>query len=56
MILSHEDGHLRLIDFGTAKNLDDMSLNGPNFVGTPGTGNINTIDIEIVLILKIFGP
>ena len=28
-------GHLKLIDFGTAKNLSDPKLNGPNFVGTP---------------------
>lgn len=31
-----QKGHLCLIDFGTAKDLDDTSLNGPNFVGTPG--------------------
>lgn len=36
-MISHEDGHARLVDFGTAKNLKDTSLNGPNFVGTPGT-------------------
>lgn len=35
MIISHEDGHLRLVDFGTAKDLQDTRLNGPNFVGTP---------------------
>ncbi|RLN89444.1 hypothetical protein BBJ28_00013822 [Nothophytophthora sp. Chile5] len=28
-------GHLKLIDFGTAKNLADSALNGPSFVGTP---------------------
>jgi serine/threonine protein kinase len=27
-------GHLKLIDFGTAKNLVDTRLNGPEFVGT----------------------
>jgi serine/threonine protein kinase len=27
-------GHLKLIDFGTAKNLVDTKLNGPEFVGT----------------------
>ena len=27
-------GHLKLIDFGTAKNLVDIKLNGPEFVGT----------------------
>ncbi|OQR83335.1 3-phosphoinositide-dependent protein kinase [Achlya hypogyna] len=37
MILSKEDGHLRIVDFGTAKNLKDHTLNGPNFVGTPGS-------------------
>ncbi|EQC26917.1 AGC/PDK1 protein kinase [Saprolegnia diclina VS20] len=35
MIVSKVDGHLRLVDFGTAKNLADPALNGPNFVGTP---------------------
>jgi 3-phosphoinositide dependent protein kinase-1 len=28
-------GHLKLIDFGTAKNLVDTKLNGGEFVGTP---------------------
>ncbi|RLN71227.1 hypothetical protein BBJ28_00020249, partial [Nothophytophthora sp. Chile5] len=28
-------GHLKLIDFGTVKNLADSALNGPSFVGTP---------------------
>ncbi|CAI5741342.1 unnamed protein product [Hyaloperonospora brassicae] len=28
-------GHLKLIDFGTAKDLADKKLDGPNFVGTP---------------------
>ncbi|CAH0517868.1 unnamed protein product [Peronospora belbahrii] len=28
-------GHLKLIDFGTAKNLAEKKLDGPNFVGTP---------------------
>ena len=27
------NGHLKIIDFGTAKDLIDKSLNGPNFVG-----------------------
>ena len=29
------DGHVKLIDFGTAKDLKDTDLNGPEFVGTP---------------------
>ncbi len=29
------DGHLKLIDFGTAKDLGSPDLNGPEFVGTP---------------------
>ncbi len=28
-------GHLKLVDFGTAKDLLDTTLNGPEFVGTP---------------------
>jgi len=28
-------GHVKLIDFGTAKDLVDTDLNGPEFVGTP---------------------
>ncbi|GMF65044.1 unnamed protein product [Phytophthora lilii] len=37
-------GHLKLIDFGTAKNLTDSALNGPNFVGTPEYMPPETID------------
>lgn len=29
------DGHLKVIDFGTAKDLVETDLNGPEFVGTP---------------------
>jgi serine/threonine protein kinase len=29
-----ESGHLQVIDFGTAKDLVDTKLNGPEFVGT----------------------
>jgi len=29
------DGHVKLIDFGTVKDLIDTDLNGPEFVGTP---------------------
>lgn len=28
-------GHLKIIDFGTAKDLVEVDLNGPEFVGTP---------------------
>ncbi|KAG7381413.1 hypothetical protein PHYPSEUDO_006031 [Phytophthora pseudosyringae] len=37
-------GHLKLIDFGTAKNLADAKLSGPNFVGTPEYMPPETID------------
>jgi 3-phosphoinositide dependent protein kinase-1 len=37
-------GHLKLIDFGSAKNLADATLNGPNFVGTPEYMPPETID------------
>ena len=30
-----EEGHVKLIDFGTAKDLMETDLNGPEFVGTP---------------------
>ncbi|KAL7680483.1 putative protein kinase domain, calcineurin-like phosphoesterase domain, ApaH type, PDPK1 family [Plasmopara halstedii] len=35
VVCNDAGGHIKLIDFGTAKNLDDEKLNGPNFVGTP---------------------
>ncbi|KAG1700181.1 hypothetical protein DVH05_011990 [Phytophthora capsici] len=36
MVVCKDAGnHLKLIDFGTAKNMADDKLNGPNFVGTP---------------------
>jgi 3-phosphoinositide dependent protein kinase-1 len=34
MLLTRE-GHLKFVDFGTAKDLIDTKLNGPEFVGTP---------------------
>ena len=34
-ILLSSTGHLILIDFGTAKDLIQTDLNGPEFVGTP---------------------
>mmetsp|Transcript_17573 Transcript_17573/g.41308 ORF Transcript_17573/g.41308 Transcript_17573/m.41308 type:complete len:1011 (-) Transcript_17573:279-3311(-) len=34
-ILLNRHGHLILIDFGTAKDLVERDLNGPEFVGTP---------------------
>jgi len=30
-----EDGHIRLIDFGTCKDMIETDRNGPEFVGTP---------------------
>ena len=30
-----ESGHVKLVDFGTAKDLNDTKFNGPEFVGTP---------------------
>jgi 3-phosphoinositide dependent protein kinase-1 len=33
-VLLTASGHVKLIDFGTAKDLVDTSLNGPEFVGT----------------------
>jgi len=34
-LMIQANGHLKVIDFGTAKDLVDESLNGPEFVGTP---------------------
>lgn len=44
MVVSKDTNHLKLIDFGTAKNLADTALNGPNFVGTPEYMAPETID------------
>jgi serine/threonine protein kinase len=35
VLLSERNGHVILIDFGTAKDLIQTDLNGPEFVGTP---------------------
>jgi len=35
VLLSERNGHVILIDFGTAKDLVQTDLNGPEFVGTP---------------------
>lgn len=35
VLLSERGGHVVLIDFGTAKDLIQTDLNGPEFVGTP---------------------
>jgi len=34
-VLLQENGHICLIDFGTAKDMNQTDLNGPEFVGTP---------------------
>ena len=34
-IVMSASGHIKLVDWGTAKDLADTSLNGPDFVGTP---------------------
>uniref|UniRef100_K3WPX8 Protein kinase domain-containing protein n=1 Tax=Globisporangium ultimum (strain ATCC 200006 / CBS 805.95 / DAOM BR144) TaxID=431595 RepID=K3WPX8_GLOUD len=44
MVVCKDTNHLKLIDFGTAKNLADTALNGPNFVGTPEYMSPETID------------
>lgn len=44
MVVCKDTHHLKLIDFGTAKNLADTALNGPNFVGTPEYMSPETID------------
>ncbi|KAL3673256.1 hypothetical protein V7S43_000977 [Phytophthora oleae] len=45
MVVCKDAGnHLKLIDFGTAKNLADDKLNGPCFVGTPEYMPPETID------------
>ncbi|TMW68764.1 hypothetical protein Poli38472_006232 [Pythium oligandrum] len=44
MVVCATDGHIRLIDFGTAKDLADATLNGPNFVGTPEYMSPETVD------------
>ncbi|KAJ0407401.1 hypothetical protein ATCC90586_003811 [Pythium insidiosum] len=48
MVVCSTDGHLRLVDFGTAKDLANTSLNGPNFVGTPEYMSPETIDNKSV--------
>ncbi len=35
-IMLTADGHIKLVDFGTAKDLVETNLNGQEFVGTPG--------------------
>lgn len=39
-ILLTGGGHIKLIDFGTAKDLIDTDLNGPNFVGKKNFNNM----------------
>eukprot|EP01038_Epipyxis_sp_PR26KG_P010236 gene10236-13769_t len=44
------DGHLKLVDFGTCKDLIQTDLNGPEFVGTPdymAPATINNKDCSI---------
>mmetsp|Transcript_7306 Transcript_7306/g.10893 ORF Transcript_7306/g.10893 Transcript_7306/m.10893 type:complete len:808 (+) Transcript_7306:100-2523(+) len=35
VMIDHQSGRLKLVDFGTCKDLKDTDLNGPEFVGTP---------------------
>ena len=37
-------GHVRVVDFGTAKDIIDWDLNGPDFVGTAEYMSPTTID------------
>ncbi|RQM30274.1 hypothetical protein B5M09_007752 [Aphanomyces astaci] len=46
MIVAKEDGHIRIVDFGTAKNLSDISLNGPNFYMSPETIDNKSVDCK----------
>ncbi|RHY57882.1 hypothetical protein DYB30_004876 [Aphanomyces astaci] len=46
MIVAKEDGHVRIVDFGTAKNLSDISLNGPNFYMSPETIDNKSVDCK----------
>ncbi|GLD94962.1 hypothetical protein PINS_up003587 [Pythium insidiosum] len=48
MVVCSSDGHLRLVDFGTAKDLENTALNGPNFVGTPEYMSPETVDNKSV--------
>ena len=50
-ILLNEKGHVVVIDFGTAKDIIQTDLNGPEFVGTPDfmspeavEGNVTTLE------------
>ena len=43
-ILVHSSGHIRVIDLGTAKDIIDWDLNGPDFVGTAEYMSPATID------------
>lgn len=36
-IMITANGHIKFVDFGTAKDLVNTNLNGQDFVGTPGT-------------------
>ena len=42
------DGHLKLVDFGTSKDLIDTDLNGPEFVGTPDYMSPQTLKSQSV--------
>ena len=43
-----ECGHLKLIDFGTSKDLIETDLNGPEFVGTPEYMSPQTVNSKPV--------
>lgn len=43
-IMITSTGHVKFVDFGTAKDMIDTDLNGPEFVGTPEYMSPNTLD------------
>eukprot|EP01084_Bolivina_argentea_P215948 366747_1 len=46
-IMLTETGHIKVIDFGTCKDLQCTELNGPEFVGTPQYMSPQALDNEV---------